>query len=137
MDHRSSSGWWWWLRKQEEQEKETPPLPLPPSPPHTLTSQSPPQNVVEDVGKPKLERPRDLKRAYDKRWRIFEVDRWKFATKPVVEEEVPQKPEVGPVLVPAPPNNADLPEPHSPKDAPSGPHRSGRRRTEAVPPLQQ
>ncbi|KAF8844341.1 hypothetical protein BDN67DRAFT_1000321 [Paxillus ammoniavirescens] len=110
------------LRKQEEQEKETPlPLPLPPPPslpPPTLITENPPQKAVEDVGKPTSEHPRDLKRAYDKRWRTFEVDRWKFATKPIMEE-VPKEPDVDPVLVPVSPNGADLPEPRSPKDAPS------------------
>ncbi|KAG6372304.1 hypothetical protein JVT61DRAFT_7744 [Boletus reticuloceps] len=36
---------------------------------------------TEHTAKPKPERPEDFKRAYTKRWRIFEVHPWKFATK--------------------------------------------------------
>ncbi|KAF9241558.1 hypothetical protein BU15DRAFT_73284 [Melanogaster broomeanus] len=80
------------LRRQEEQNKKDPaaaaalPPLLPSVVPHTAVSPKSAQKVVEGVGKPNLQRPQDLRRSYDKRWRTFEVDRWKFATKPVIEE---------------------------------------------------
>ncbi|KAF9227385.1 hypothetical protein BS17DRAFT_775398 [Gyrodon lividus] len=94
------------LKKQEQNKEASAPPPLPPSfAPHSSPPPMPVQKVAEDVEEPKLQRPRDLKRAYDKRWRTFEVDRWKFATKPVVEE-APEEPEIGTALIPASPKHA-------------------------------
>lgn len=62
-----------------------------------------PEAAMGDVNpKPSQSRPIDLRREHSKRWRAYEVDRWKFACKPTQQEAVADL-EAGPTVVTAGP----------------------------------
>ncbi|KAH0827829.1 hypothetical protein J3R83DRAFT_3455 [Lanmaoa asiatica] len=113
------------LRKQQElvQNKQASPSPPPPPFSPAPAAQYQTAKAVGDVAKPKPERPQDLKRAYAKRWRIVEVDPWKFMTKPAVEERPIQTelghPPVEPLL-----DTANRPESRGSLVCPASPHRT-------------
>ncbi|KAF8554167.1 hypothetical protein OG21DRAFT_1603650 [Imleria badia] len=93
------------LRKQQElvQNKKAPPPPPPPPPPlpfpvYAPVSQCPATKAVEDTAKPKPEQPQDSKRTYVKRWRIIELNSWKFSSRPATKER-PRQTESGHTLV--------------------------------------
>ncbi|KAI6166192.1 hypothetical protein EDD17DRAFT_1551328 [Pisolithus thermaeus] len=58
-----------------------------------------PKPVLGDVNpKPLRSRPIDLRREHSKRWRAYEVDRWKFACKPT-QQEAATNGEAEPIVV--------------------------------------